>query len=292
MTTRKRVLSTFVHTIHLLVSIFASVIIAHVNTMASHTPTVAGDHPLSPEPTTGGRRTRARQQTESDGTRPGTDYFTLRAQAGLQTNVATVKSSDVPRTGALRATAKFNTVTEQTRAGSSRDHMSNDKHHIAKVQKPLFAQSPAPERKLELVFGPVTPSQVLSTKWHELSDDQIKSAVARYHPTGTSSPTPSTDAYHAILRAMSTALDELMLANAQLERTCAEFDADERTRRNKAEGMIEHLEPVEQAAARKVVQALIPENGRVREDLKRPSFVVCITLLYTPILLMTLMMLS
>lgn len=247
---------------------------------SSQTPaaSIAGHHPLSPEQTVvGGRRTRGRQQTDTDDSRRGTNYFTLKAQAELR-NDATADSqhsgwSDRVRSG-RRAT---DATVGQSRPGSSRAHPTSTTRDTAASSSSghlsVPSKSPTPDRKLARTFGPVTTSQVLSTKWHELSDEQIKGAVSRYYPSDSASA-PS-DAYHAILRAMSAALDEVMQTNAYLEKTCESRELDERNRRGKVESMIEHLQPSEQAAARKVVDALVSDSNEARTIVKRPSFVVC-----------------
>jgi hypothetical protein len=255
--------------------------------MASQPPSNSESHPLSPEHSTViGRRARGRQQTDVKDTRHATNYFTLKAQAELHHGIKS-GTFDYPRTDGLRGSALSNAGSAQGRAGSSRDvfrerpksaNSTGDSaaspSSSAKGRELQSAKASNTEKKHSQAFGTVTTSQVLSTKWHELSDDQITSAVARYHPSDSSTSTPSIDAYHAILRAMSEVLDELLQSNARLEKTYTDFDLNERNKRSKAEGMIESMQPDEQAAARKVMDVLTSDAHRPREIVKKPSFIV------------------
>ena len=56
-------------------------------------------------------------------------------------------------------------------------------------------------------FGPVTNSQVVQTKWHELSDEQIQRTISRYSTPRGPSETPLKP-YFAAIRALSVGLHQ------------------------------------------------------------------------------------
>ncbi|KAF8826359.1 hypothetical protein HHX47_DHR5000034 [Lentinula edodes] len=112
----------------------------------------------------------------------------------------------------------------------------------------------------ELAIDPVITSRVLTTKWHEYSDEAIQSAISGIS-ISKSPAEVSSHPYHSALRVLSTALHNLSKARLELEQSRRTLLEKEDARRAKAEGLAREMKgEKEREIARRVVKEIFGDN--------------------------------
>lgn len=248
----------------------------------------ASSHPLSPElqPSTG-RRARGRTHNEDEDTRPNTNYFTLKAQAEQAS-----KGTYLSEWAASKRDDWDIGDREMRRGISSRTVMKEDVnplHEDRSKSKPIVIVNPAHSGTQSMMGSTTSPqvghslpsaegealgtaavTQVLETKWHELSDQLIEATIAQHdHGSGQSAT------FFPTLRALSAALEDTLSECRTLEVTLASMQAKEKERFEQAEQFISRLSSSEQATARRVLDIFTPSSYEFSPKVtKRPSYTV------------------
>ncbi|KAF7789776.1 hypothetical protein EIP86_000722 [Pleurotus ostreatoroseus] len=202
--------------------------------------TPAHSHPLLADEGSRSRRGRGNHAADSDQVKSPTNYFTLKAQ--------------------LESSAEeYSKQTNLNWDGSVRGYGKKDKHPVSdsaisgKASEPLFTNDEHHE------LSPVHTAQVLGTKWHEYSDEDIDATISKISTSTPSSDTPG-NPYHATLRVLSSAVKKLSQARAELEESRRVLLEKEAARRTRAEQLMKELQPSEQDIARRVIQSLFPDD--------------------------------
>ena len=256
------------------------------NTPASHNVTLS--HPLSPAIPSSTRRGRIKQLPPPDEeARPSANYFTLKAQAeqgqallgdwarrdarsrGLSEARGGDWTSTVARDSSERSLAS---LWDGRLTLKPKDTQTNSREEIPPTPVPTGA-SKATSAKEFGGFGPFTTSQVLSTKWHEMSDSQIEDTVSLYNSTASSSEIP-TQAYHSTLRALSAALEDLSVERTELDRLRVFMEERDKSLRSKAEKAVNMLSFSERDIGRRILDAMFTENEETHLVVKRSSKMV------------------
>ncbi|EPQ53941.1 TBC-domain-containing protein [Gloeophyllum trabeum ATCC 11539] len=220
-------------------------------------------HPLSPDEgaSRSGRRTRGSQH--SGHARAATSYFAERAsqeKGALRTGTSGANwdgsvrgygKAEIGKDDGREPTVLWDRPAPLFIVGSSKD---------SPASLPL-----TPRRRAESLvpseLGPVATSHVLSTQWHEYSDEAIQSAVS-----SLKAAQPSADGgnnmYHPVIRVLSSAVHNLTKARIELEESRNKLREKEEIRRNKAEDLLKKLEPSEQDIARRVLETLFSDEAK------------------------------
>ncbi|KAH8094532.1 TBC-domain-containing protein [Cristinia sonorae] len=233
-------------------------------------------HPLlADEGSSRGRRSRPKQE-EGD-TKSTTNYFTLKAQ--LET---TVQSQ-----------------TRHTKAnwdGSVRGYGKQEKRQsvIAERPPPIIVVEPAGEKPswtqrnhsdhLQSLFlhAPLaevdasTTALVLANKWHEYSDEAIQTSVSNLQSNETPS-SGSSHPYHTALRVLSSAVERLSKARAELEESRRVLEEKDSARRARAEALFKELQPSDREVARRVIQSLFPDDDEANHAVQRRQSMISLT---------------
>ncbi|KZT27218.1 TBC-domain-containing protein [Neolentinus lepideus HHB14362 ss-1] len=236
--------------------------------------TPAHSHPLSSDDGTsrGGRRTRGNQDSEH--TRTATSYFTLKSTESK--GALRVGNSGANWDGSVRGYGK----TDKQKALKGGESAENSLTVLWDRPAPLFIvgsskDSPAspkltPRRNAEPVnvdvpkseLGSVATAHVLSTKWHEYSDDAIQSAVSSLKAAQPSSD-GADNLYHPVIRILSSAVHTLSKARIEFEESRNKLREKEETRRNKAEDLMKNLQPSDQEVVRRVLETLFSDDEQI-----------------------------
>jgi Na+/phosphate symporter len=110
----------------------------------------------------------------------------------------------------------------------------------------------------DLGVAEVGDASVLSHKWHEYSDDVI-------HSTLNSSESSN----YTVIRALSSALNNISRVCAELEETHRELQQKESARRQRAEELMKELQPSERDVARRVVQSIFTDDDERIHQVQR-----------------------
>lgn len=265
--------------------------------MASSLPSNAqtDSHPLSPDLFTAGGGRRGRSKHDVKEVNSTTSYFTLKAQSEQRReDVSEREAQTVKATwdGSVRGYGNAGRRTTNARGRGASLTAIWDR---PSRPPPLFVVSPSPDHDLQkksplspsrkrndsipanehAQFGPVTTSQVLGTKWHDLSDEDIQSAISRFSVTASPSDT-TPHPYHSTLRVLSAALEKLSRARTELEEVRSLLEEKEKARRERANELLKELQPSDQDVARRVLHTLFEGDGEEPRLSKRPSFIVSI----------------
>lgn len=261
--------------------------------MASYSPSpahatlLAESHPLSPELSpTNNRRTRARPDIAE--TQATSNYFTLKAQSE--------RHGDASKThfkSATHANWDGNTSAFGTRPGLSAGRPSVESlWDRTPTAGPILVVSPDDtaesgpqtlnsgltnllQNKQHPGQDSVTTSEVLATKWHTQSDEEIQSRLSILG--SASSPEASVDPYLATIRVLSAAVEKLTRARAELEDDRRRLQEKEEARRARADRLLGELQRSDQEVARRVVNLLFPAAHAQPKMIKRQSIMVRLT---------------
>ncbi|TFK50175.1 TBC-domain-containing protein [Heliocybe sulcata] len=233
-------------------------------------------HPLSPDDAQprSGRRTRGNQ--DSGHTRAATSYFTAKStesKGSLRTSTSGTnwdgsvrgygkadkrKNAQVPESTEDSLTVLWDRPTPLFIVGSSKDSPASPKLTPRRDAETMNVDLPKSE------LGPVATAHVLSTKWHEYSDDAIRSAVSSLKAARPSSDSPPNLCY-PVIRVLSSAVHNLSKARIELEESRKKLREKEETRRNKAEDLMKKFEASEQEIARCVLETLLSDEEHVED---------------------------
>lgn len=121
-------------------------------------------------------------------------------------------------------------------------------------------------------------SDILKTQWHELSDDAVDVALSSFHETTPQSSIPS-HPYHSVIRALSSAAQNLSRVRRELEEDRRLLREKEARRRERAEHLIRELPASDKEIARRVLQSLYPDDDEATHLVqKRHSHIVSVTM--------------
>lgn len=246
----------------------------------------ASSHPLSPElQTSTGRRVRGRTYNEDEDIRPNTNYFTLKAQAeqaskgSFLNDWAASKRDDwdsgdreIRRGISSRTVVKedVNPLHEDRSKSKPIVIVNSAQSMMGSTRSPPVGQS-LPSAECE-ALGTAAVTQVLETKWHELSDQLIEATIAQQ-----SQGSGQSTSYLPTLRALSAALEDTLSECRTLEVTLASMQAKEKERFEQAEQFISKLPPSDQPIARRVLDIFTPSSYEFSPKVtKRPSYTVTI----------------
>ncbi|KAI0777008.1 rab-GTPase-TBC domain-containing protein [Irpex lacteus] len=229
------------------------------------TPTHA--HPLLADDLTGS--SRGRRRTGHDERQSSNNYFTLRAQLE---NKADEAGSSANWDGSVRGkTVKRKSISKPT--------VAPPLIVVESSSGTLDASSwfdDALRHEVSNELGAPNASDILDTHWHEYSDEDIQSTVSRL--ASTSSPSdPTNDPYHTTLRVLSSAVHKLSRARVELEEGRRRLMEKEAARRVKATELMKELQPSERDVARRVVQALFPEDDEEEQPIHKKQSLLSLT---------------
>ena len=121
------------------------------------------------------------------------------------------------------------------------------------------------------LVSPLTPSvanKVLTTRWHEYSNESIDSALSAL---GTLDSSFSDHPLHDALRTLSSAVHRLSAARAQLEESRRALLEKEASRRARADQLMRELQPSDRELARRVIQSLFPDDDEDSHEVRRKT---------------------
>lgn len=254
--------------------------------MASeHLKTPAHSHPLSLDE----QPSRSRRSRESrNDSRPTTNYFTLKAQLEQgtpgapnwdgsvrgyhkpgQRRYSDARGHDkLPTASLWDGQSQSATPSLFVEGSSSNDDPTLPKRH----DDPKFVIT---EVFHSDQFGALTVGHVLSTKWHECSNDTIDAAISKISTVGSSEDGVN-HPYFTALRILSTAYHGLSHTRLELEETKRLAKEKEAARKQRAEDLLQELLPSERDVARKVIQSIFANDDEDRHKVQRKqSALVC-----------------
>jgi small G protein signaling modulator 3 len=219
-------------------------------------------HPLYIDETpTKGRKSRADRDPDAVSLPP--NYFTLKAQ--LQ-RTSEFLSTSASREGSVRSRS----TEDVKKAIEHRAHLS---HAVATSSGELpddVPQSRKPELIIPDTYSPFCSSQlasfILSTHWHQSSDEEIESTIFRSNDAVEFPEDTSDYPYHTALRVLSLAFNNSQLLQAELE------DCLERLQKEliqiKERRLMKDSEQSEQDIPGRGVKTLFSEEEPPRSPLK------------------------
>ncbi|CCM04212.1 uncharacterized protein FIBRA_06379 [Fibroporia radiculosa] len=216
-------------------------------------------HPLlSDEVSSRGRRSRGKQLSEDS--RPATDYFSLKAQLESSAEEHT-KYSNASWDGSVRGYGK----------GGKRKSVKPTPVIVVESSSGQIATSTTGSHDEfdSIISDPIlADSQILRTRWHDMTDDAIESAV---HQLGDSVPQSSLPShpYNAVVRALSSAVYYLSRARRELEEGRKLLQEKEAARRERANQLLKELSPAEKDVAKRVLQSLFPNDDEETHQVQR-----------------------
>lgn len=256
---------------------------------ASSSPSFSDSHPLSPATPSSARRARTKQdRPTNEDSRLTTNYFTLKAQAeqghlilgewpkreGRDRGDLETSNKDL-KLGAGRVPSERSLASLWDGRPSSARPMGD-----TNSLKPTFftgnVSEAAKSKNLPLKKGgdfdsPIT-TQILATKWHELSEAEIKEAISRCN-----TPSSSSDAfqsYHSALRILSAALEDLNVERSELDKLRIFLEEHSKALRRRAEQAVSRMSPSERDIGRRVFASVFSEAEDSRLLVKRGSAMV------------------
>ena len=247
-------------------------------TSSGHLKTPTHLHPLSVDATPQkGRRIRANPDTDTS--RPIPNYFTLKAQSERasasdtkgdaahsdNTGMAERKRSVTSLSGYRSSSASLAAMWD----GASRlepQSTSNTSNEL------LQSPGRAPNRLIPDVdlteLPPALTSQVLTTAWHECSDDAIQMTISKL-PVSDSPSQVATQKYHLALRVLSLAIHNLTRIRVELEESRRILLEREVARRARVETLINELQPSERDVAKRVIQSIFTDDDESYHQVRR-----------------------
>ena len=244
--------------------------------------TPAHSHPLSQEEVPSrGRRSRGKASEDSPRqTRPQTDYFALKAK--LESSEESPNSFKGNWDGSVRGYGKGNrrcVIHLSCRVPdvhADRDHPRSSKLPPLIVVEPSFDDiSELSVPKYEILsdtniqpVSPTTAAKILSTKWHQHSDDTMRAAVTEIgkHTTDDAS---ADDPCYAIMRVLSSAVHNLTRARQELEESRRALQEKEAARKDRALQLLQELQPSDKEIGSRVFQSLFPNDDETTHDVHR-----------------------
>lgn len=129
-------------------------------------------------------------------------------------------------------------------------------------------------QEVEDELGVPNVSGVLDIQWHELSDENIQSAISTLSIVNSPADLVH-NPYHTTLRTLSSAVRKLSKARVELEEGRRVLMEKEAARRARATQLMRALQPSERDVARRVLQSLFPEDEEEEQSIhKKQSIIV------------------
>ncbi|KAG6852843.1 hypothetical protein C0991_008662, partial [Blastosporella zonata] len=224
-------------------------------------------HPLSPDDNpTRSRRTRA--QTDSDPQQKSpTNYHSLRAHLEADNTGEANWDGSVRGYGkAIKGGSRRKDLSALW--STSRDPILSPSRHLGLGNPDVIVTSDSDGE----MYGAAVTTQVLSTKWHECTDDAIESAISNISPAETSS-----HPYHAALRVLSSALHNLSRVRVELEENRRVLQEKEIARRERADALMKELQQPDVDLAKRVIQSIFAEADESRHQVRRQQSLMSLT---------------
>jgi hypothetical protein len=117
-------------------------------------------------------------------------------------------------------------------------------------------------------FLPGAASRILSSPWHDYSDEAIQSAISAIS-VSESPASVSTHPYHTALRVLSSAVHNLTKIRREMEDSLRVIQEKERARRQRAEELMKELQQPDRDIARRVMQSLFTDDDEGMHKVER-----------------------
>ena len=111
-------------------------------------------------------------------------------------------------------------------------------------------------------------SRILSSQWHDYSDEAIQSAISAIS-VSDSPASVSNYPYHTALRALSSAVHNLTKIRREMEESLRLIQEKERARKRRAQELMKELQPSERDIARRVMQSLFTDDDEGMHRVER-----------------------
>ncbi|KAI0027290.1 rab-GTPase-TBC domain-containing protein [Vararia minispora EC-137] len=220
-------------------------------------------HPLLTDDTSSRRRTprstpRRQEQTTSSA-EPSPSYFARRDRLEIDAYAGT-RHTSANWDGSVRGYGS------RMRASSTIAEILPRSHGPLNT---LWDERAAPE-----TAAPPPPvsrgavSNILSTRWHEYSDEAIQSAIA-FSADATTPAAGSSHPYHTALRVLSAAAHHLTQVRRELEESRRVLLQKDEARRLRAEELVKELQPSERDIARRIIQSLFTDDDEDSHQIQR-----------------------
>lgn len=135
----------------------------------------------------------------------------------------------------------------------------------SRSQAPTLTTSPKDDARLA-VIPPLVQSQIISTRWHTLSDDELQSTIVGLgegHAMQSPADDPVFHPYDSTIRVLSAALQKLNDRYLELESQLRLRSEEEDRRRRQAERRVKRLKPpIRDDIARRVLDAAFAPAGQ------------------------------
>ncbi|KAF8629644.1 hypothetical protein AX15_003375 [Amanita polypyramis BW_CC] len=199
-------------------------------------------HPLSPDNPPSSRTRRSRGTLNDDA-------------AGAQT----------PGYSLLRAQLKSS-------ASTSTGNWGDDVHGHDRTP-PVVVLSEEGQHAGDSAQEPLS-ARVLTTKWHECSDDAIESSISTL---GGASSEVFDHPYYTVLRILSAAYHRLASVREELEENRRLLREKEGALQDRTRALLGELKPSEQDVARRILQSIFTDDDEAQHDVKRGQSVVSLS---------------
>ncbi|KAI3605658.1 gtpase activating rab protein [Moniliophthora roreri] len=236
------------------------------------TTTPVHSHPLSPDEIPSGRSRKSRgANTPSSANDPSqSNYFTLKAQSE-RNQAGSAESRNPDWDGSVRRLAHLKGEKHARRASESSASLNdifNNKTTPKSKVAPLIivgsAGTGAGNADIDSTDSSIT-SRVLATKWHEYSDEAIQSTISSIEPSAEG----SSQQYHAVLRILSLAVNNLTRTRMELEQKRKALEEKEEAKRRRAEELMKDLmQPSEREIVQRVVKQIFNEDEDEEDQLE------------------------
>ena len=117
-------------------------------------------------------------------------------------------------------------------------------------------------------FPPSTTTKILTTKWHQFGDEEIRFTVSTFTTTPLPNESPEHPCY-AILRVLSSAVHTLTRIRQELEESRRALLEKETARKERAKQLLQELSPSEKEIGNRVFQSLFPDDDETLHQVHR-----------------------
>ncbi|KAL0945356.1 hypothetical protein HGRIS_000854 [Hohenbuehelia grisea] len=250
--------------------------------MANHLKTPVHSHPLSADETPSSSRRRHRTEgteANSNNARPSTNYFTLKAQQELDSNWdgsvrgygKADKGKSLERPSRTPSSSSLAVMWDKPPpvfiVGSPRDSTPTPFRGTPALK---HAELPILDDVIPSELSPSSINTVLTTNWHECSDEDIQASISQLGPSDSASdvlPHP----YHSALRVLSSALSHMNQVRLELEATKRELQEKETSRKARTAQLVREFQPSERDIARRVLQSVFTDDDEDKHRVQRQT---------------------
>ena len=230
-------------------------------------------HPLSPDHPSSSRSTGRRSHGRAN---PGSDsQGSTETWSSASSWNGSVRSNHGKRK--LEWVSPPSIFVEQHQHQHQHQHQTTTQTQSPDELSPLYTHLGAADDHTDVV-DPVS-ARVLSTKWHECSDDAIRSTVSTVSTLLREGEgeyeDPLDHSYHATLRILSAAYHRLASAREELEESRKLLREKEGAMKKRTEALLGELSmrPSEQDVARRIFQSIFTDDDEVLHDVRRKQSV-------------------